>query len=79
MVSMRIPGLPQWVKDSMLPQSRQSSQMRLDRCSLDSLLLWLCCRPAAAAPIQPLAWKLPYVAGAAVKSKKEGVPVVDQQ
>ena len=24
----------------------------------DSALLWLCCRPAAVAPIQPLAWEL---------------------
>ena len=24
-----------------------------------------CCRPAATAPIQPLAWELPYAAGAA--------------
>ena len=27
-------------------------------------------RPAATAPIQPLAWELPYAAGAALKSKK---------
>ena len=26
--------------------------------------------PAAAAPIQPLAWGLPYAAGAALKNKK---------
>ena len=26
------------------------------RCSLDPVLLWLWCRLAAAAPIQPLAW-----------------------
>ena len=32
-------------------------------------LMWLWCRPAAIAPIQPLAWKLPYAAGAALKSK----------
>ena len=30
--------------------------------------LW--CRLAAAAPIQPLAWELPYTAGTALKSKK---------
>ena len=36
----------------------------------DLALLWLCCRPAAAALIQPLAWELPYV-GAALKSKEE--------
>ena len=29
------------------------------RCSLD-LVLWLWCRLAAAALIQPLAWELPY-------------------
>ena len=37
--------------------------------SSDPGLLWLWCRPAAAAPIQPLAWELSYVAGAALKSK----------
>ena len=30
----------------------------------DPVLLWLWCRPAAAAPIWPLAWELPYAAGA---------------
>ena len=34
------------------------------------LLLWLWRRPAAAALIRPLAWKLPYVTGVALKSKK---------
>ena len=38
---------------------------------LDPTWLWLWCRPAAAAPIQPLAWKLPYAAGTALKSKKD--------
>ena len=32
------------------------------------MLLWLWCTLAAAAPIQPLAWKLPYTAGAALKN-----------
>ena len=42
------------------------------RCSLDDLaLLWLWRRPAAAAPIQPLAWELPYAVGAALKKKKK--------
>ena len=31
----------------------------------DLALLWLWCRLAAAAPIPPLAWKLPYAAGEA--------------
>ena len=36
--------------------------------------LWLWHRPAAVAPIRPLAWELPYATGAALKSekKKEG-------
>ena len=42
--------------------------------SLNGLRIWcwceLWCRPAAAAPIQPLAWELPYAVGVALKSKK---------
>ena len=34
-------------------------------------LLWLWCRPAVTAPIQPLAWELPYVAGVALKRQKK--------
>ena len=30
------------------------------RRGLDPALLWLWCRPAARAPIRPLAWELPY-------------------
>ena len=33
-------------------------------------LLWLWRRPAAAAPIQCLAWELPYATGAALKRQK---------
>ena len=40
------------------------------RCGSDPALLWLWHRPAAAAPIQPLAWKLPYTAGVAIKINK---------
>ena len=36
------------------------------RCGLALALLWLWCRPAAAAPIQPLARELPYAMGAAL-------------
>ena len=35
----------------------------------DLTLLWLWCRPAAASLTPPLAWELPHVAGAALKSK----------
>ena len=37
----------------------------------DPKLLWLWCRPAAAAPIRPLAWELPYAMGRALKKKKK--------
>ena len=39
-------------------------------CS-DPALLWLWCRPAAIAPIQPPEWELPCATGAALKSKRE--------
>ena len=41
------------------------------RLNLDPTLLWLWCRLAAAALIQPLAWELPYAAGVALKRKKK--------
>ena len=39
------------------------------RCGTDLALLWLWCRPAAVALIQPLAWELLYATGAALKRK----------
>ena len=36
----------------------------------DLVLLWLWCRPAAEALIQPLAWESPYAARAAVEKAK---------
>ena len=38
---------------------------------LDPALLWLWHRPAAVAPVRPLAWESPYVAGVALKRKKK--------
>ena len=41
--------------------------------------LWLWCRPAAVAPIQALAWELPYASGGTPSpQKKVRVPVVAQ-
>ena len=37
----------------------------------DPALLWLWCRPAAVAPIRPLAWEPPYASGAALKRQKD--------
>ena len=41
------------------------------RGSLDPMLLWLWCRPADTALIQPLASELPYVMGVALKRPKK--------
>ena len=41
------------------------------RHGLDPTLLWLWCRPADAALIQPLAWELPYAMGEALKRQKK--------
>ena len=53
------------------------------RCVLDPVFLWLWHRPAAAAPILPLAWDLPYAVVVDVKKKKKklnlGVPIVAEQ
>ena len=39
-------------------------------------LLWLWLGPAAAAPIGPLAWELPYAEGAALKRQKDKKRIV---
>ena len=57
--------LAQWVKGSGIAVSCGIGC----RLGLDLTLLWLWCRLAAAAMIRPLAWKLPYVMSAALKSK----------
>ena len=46
------------------------------RCSLDLALVWLWHRPAVAAPIQPLAWELPYAMDEALKRKKKKSKIV---
>ena len=40
------------------------------RYGSDPVLLWLWCRLASIALIQPLAWELPYAIGVTLKSKK---------
>ena len=41
------------------------------RRSSDLALLWLWCRPAATALIQPQAWESPHATGAALKRQKK--------
>ena len=62
-----IPGLAQWGKGSGMAVSCGVGH----RCGLDPVLQWLWGRPAAAGPIQPLAWELPYATGAALKRPKK--------
>ena len=62
-----IPGLPQRVKYPSIAVSCGVGH----KCGSDSALLWLWHRPAAAAPIQPLAWELSYAAAVVVKIKKK--------
>ena len=38
---------------------------------MDLGLLWLWCKPAVTALIQPLAWEPPYVVGAALKRQNQ--------
>ena len=69
-----IPSLAQWLRDLALAVSCGVGL----GCSSDLALLWLWCRPAAAAPIQPLAWELPYAKSVALrkpKRKKEKDPI----
>ena len=61
-----IPGLTEWVKDAGIAVSYGVGCRR----SLDLALLRLWHRLAAAPPIQPLAWELPYATPVALKSKK---------
>ena len=49
-----IPVLAQWIKEH----------------GSDLTLLWLWCRPAAAALIRPLAWEFSYASGTALTPQK---------
>ena len=58
-----IPGLPQWVKDPVLPTAVV--------WIADTAQIPHCCGcgtgPAAVAPTRPLPWEPPYAEGAALK------------
>ena len=48
------------------------------RRNSDLMLLWLWCRLAAVALIQPLAWEPPHAVGTALKSQKNNKLAVDE-
>ena len=62
-----IPGLTQWVKRSGIAASCGIGH----RCDSDPALLWWWHRPATAALIQSLGWKLPCATHEALKEKKK--------
>ena len=62
-----IPGLPQWVKNPGITVSYSVGH----RSGSDPMLLWLWHRPAAAVPVQALAWELPHAPGTTLKRKKK--------
>ena len=62
-----IPGLAQCVKD---PSVAMSCGVGHKHC-LDPEWVWLWCRPAAVAPIRPLAWEHPYAEGTVLKRQKQ--------
>ena len=69
-----IPGLTQWVKGPSIAVSCGVDH----RCGSDPALLWLGCRPAAAALIRPLAWEPPHATGAALKRPKKKKVVINK-
>ena len=58
-----LPGLAHWVKGASIAVSCDVDH----RHGSNPAWLWLWSRPAAAAPIRPLAWEPPYAPGVALK------------
>ena len=67
MQSVGVPAVAQWIKDPTCHCEEVGLIPGLAHWVKDPVLLWLWCRPAAVAPIWPLAWELPYAAGVAIK------------
>ena len=65
-----VPVMAQWLTNPTRNHEVSGLIPGLTQRVKDLMLLWLWCRPAAVAPIQPLAWEPPYAVGAALKRQK---------